>query len=78
MESEDVLPNDNKGPMLLGIVWSLWALTTIIYIIRLCARPSRKFDFTAAEYTITAALVSAPAKPNLLTGLETIPPFIGT
>ncbi|CAI4214064.1 unnamed protein product [Parascedosporium putredinis] len=67
MTNEGLPPNDNLGPALLGTVWSFWGIATIIYIIRLCTRPSGRFDITAAEYTITAALISKTVSVGFMT-----------
>ncbi|PKS05436.1 hypothetical protein jhhlp_008812 [Lomentospora prolificans] len=67
MANEELPPNENLGPALLGTVWSLWAIATVIYIVRLCARPSSKFDITSAEYTITASLISKTVSVAFMT-----------
>lgn len=57
MAGDEMSPNDDYGPMLLAVVYPLFMLAVIVYIIRMCARPSKKFALTAADYTITIALV---------------------
>ncbi|SPN96991.1 uncharacterized protein DNG_00511 [Cephalotrichum gorgonifer] len=55
---ENVLPpNVNRGPALLGATYSLYALTVLIFIVRMCARRD-KLALTAADYTVTVALIA--------------------
>ncbi|KAK3348932.1 hypothetical protein B0T25DRAFT_546830 [Lasiosphaeria hispida] len=58
MDSGELPADDNKGPMLLATVHSLHALVVVVYLIRLWSRLRPKFALTAADYTITAALVA--------------------
>jgi hypothetical protein len=55
--------SDNKGPALLASVYSLHAIALIVYFVRLWTRLVPKFAMTAADYTITIALVSPRVPP---------------
>jgi hypothetical protein len=49
--------SDNKGPMLMATLWTLHAITLIAFSVRLWSRLRPKFALTAADYTITIAVV---------------------
>ena len=50
--------SDNKGPTLLASVYSLHAIALIVFVVRLWCRLRPKYAMTAADYTISVALVS--------------------
>jgi len=49
---------DNRGPLLLVSAWILHAITLTVFAIRLWSRLRPKFALTAADYTVTVAVVS--------------------
>jgi hypothetical protein len=50
--------SDNKGPALLASVYVLHAIALIVFAVRLWCRLRPKYAMTAADYTISVALVS--------------------
>lgn len=58
MLSSDV----DRGPELLASIWTLYGITLIVFAIRIGSRLTPKFALTAADYTITVALVSKKRK----------------
>ncbi|KAK4108847.1 hypothetical protein N656DRAFT_771555 [Canariomyces notabilis] len=59
--------SDNKGPMLMATLWTLHAITLIAFSVRLWSRLRPKFALTAADYTITIAVLSKTASMGLVT-----------
>lgn len=49
--------SDNRGPLLLVSAYILHAITITVFTIRLWSRLRPKFALTAADYTITVAVV---------------------
>ena len=49
--------HETRGPLLLGSAYGLHAITIIVFLIRLYSRLTPRFALTAADYTITIAVV---------------------
>ncbi|KAK0725103.1 hypothetical protein B0H67DRAFT_569580 [Lasiosphaeris hirsuta] len=67
MDSGELPTDDDKGPMLLATVHSLHTIVIVVYLIRLWSRLRPKFALTAADYTITIALVAKTVSVVLTT-----------
>ncbi|KXX77649.1 hypothetical protein MMYC01_205976 [Madurella mycetomatis] len=50
--------DDDRGPALLASIWTLQGITLIVFAIRIWSRLTPKFALTAADYTITVALIA--------------------
>jgi len=49
--------HETRGRLLLGSAYGLHAITIIVFLIRLYSRLTPRFALTAADYTITIAVV---------------------
>ena len=50
--------NEDRGPMLLRTIFPLFSVAFCVYIARISIRLYQKRAFTAADYTITIAMVA--------------------
>lgn len=57
MDADRYPANTSRGPLLLASAFTLHAITIIVYLIRLYSRLTPRFALTAADYTITVAVV---------------------
>jgi hypothetical protein len=58
-------PNETRGPMLLASVLPFFGLALVVYAARIWTRLRPKFALTAADFTITIAMVSStPSSPQ--------------
>lgn len=64
MSTQGYDPSEDRGPLLMGVCYAFYALTLIIYIARMSTRVYPKFSMTAADYTITMAMVSPSGFPT--------------
>ena len=70
-------PDENQGPMLMATVLPLFGIALIVYAARIWSRLSPKFALTAADYTVTVAMVrllSFPYLPHLRPGMAHLQP----
>lgn len=63
MDADKYPASTNRGPLLLESAFTLHAITIIVYLIRLWSRLTPRFALTAADYTITVAVVGAELPP---------------
>lgn len=49
--------SDNKGPMILSVLWALTGLTTVLVIARMYIRTSLLHNLGSDDWLITASLV---------------------
>jgi hypothetical protein len=55
-------PDENQGSTLLASVIPLFGLALVVYVARIWTRLCPRFALTAADYTITVAMVSLPVQ----------------
>jgi hypothetical protein len=58
MDTHGYSPDDDRGPLMMGFNYALLVLSLIIYSARIATRVYPKFCMTAADYTVTLAMVS--------------------
>lgn len=59
--------HETKGPMLMASIWSFHMVAVVVYCIRLWSRLTPKYALTAADYTISVALVARCVSVGLST-----------
>jgi len=64
--ADDASDDDDRGPMLMATVIPLFAVALLVYIARIWTRLHPKYALTAADYTITVAMVPSSCLPALL------------
>lgn len=63
MDPQQLPPDDTIGPMVLEILFPMFALAVLVWAIRIGSRLSPKIRLTSADLMITIALVSPIDSP---------------